>query len=98
MRVHALNNLGTVEADSGDEEEGWRLLEESLRAFAGRRPPRARGARVHQPRVAGRPSSTTTCVPGPICPLGLRYCLERDLDAWALYMRGLAGTQPARPG
>ena len=31
VRVHALNNLGTAELDSGDESRGWALLEESLR-------------------------------------------------------------------
>ena len=66
VRVHALNNLGTIEVESGDREEGWRLLEESLRRS---RPLTCTSTRRgRSPTCVSRPcSSTTTCAPGPIC-------------------------------
>jgi DNA-binding CsgD family transcriptional regulator len=87
VRVHALNNLGTMEADSGDEQEGWRLLEESLR--------RARAADLHEHAARAFTNLASQAVlhhdhlrAGAAFSTGLRYCLERDLDAWVLYMRG----------
>ena len=87
VRVHALNNLGTIEADSGDEEEGWRLLEESLR--------RSQAADLHEHAARAFTNLASQAIlqhdhlrAGAQLSVGLRYCLDRDLDAWALYMRG----------
>jgi DNA-binding CsgD family transcriptional regulator/tetratricopeptide (TPR) repeat protein len=87
VRVHALNNLGTSEAESGDLAKGFRMLEESLerslsedfhehvaRAYTNLG---ALTVRSHEHAAANRWLSE-----------GLAYCLERDLDAWDLYMRG----------
>ncbi|HEX4685350.1 MAG TPA: AAA family ATPase [Nocardioides sp.] len=87
VRVHALNNLGTMEADSGDKEEGWRLLEESLR--------RSQAADLHEHAARAFTNMGAQAVnmhdhvrAGAHLSVGLRYCLDRDLDAWVLYMRG----------
>lgn len=87
VRVHALNNLGTIEADSGDEEEGWRLLEESLR--------RSEAADLHEHAARAFTNLASQAIlqhhhlrAGANLSVGLRYCRDRDLDAWALYMRG----------
>jgi DNA-binding CsgD family transcriptional regulator len=87
VRVHALNNLGTAELDSGDEVRGWALLEESLR--------RSQAADLHADaaraytnlgaEAAGRHDHLRA---GAFLSAGLAYCVERDLDAWVLYMRG----------
>ena len=72
VRVHALNNLGTIEVDSGDAEQGWPLLEESLE--------RSQAADLHEHAAraftnlaaAGRAPAPARC--GPAAPgwLGLR--------------------------
>jgi DNA-binding CsgD family transcriptional regulator len=87
VRVHALNNLGTIEADNGDEEEGWRMLEESLR--------RSQAADLHEHAARAFTNLSAQAVlrhdhlrAGATLSVGLRYCLDRDLDAWVLYMRG----------
>jgi DNA-binding CsgD family transcriptional regulator/tetratricopeptide (TPR) repeat protein/type II secretory pathway predicted ATPase ExeA len=87
VRVHALNNLGTSEAESGDLAAGLAMLEESLeRSIAGDFHEHAARAytnlsalmvRLHEHALAGRWLAD-----------GLAYCLERDLDSWDLYMRG----------
>src|SRR5262249_19605237 len=87
VRVHALNNLGTMEVDSGDQEEGWQLLEESLR--------RSQAADLHEHAARAFTNLGARAVimhdharAGAHLAVGLRYCLDRDLDAWVLYMRG----------
>ncbi|MGC4110874.1 MAG: LuxR C-terminal-related transcriptional regulator [Nocardioides sp.] len=87
VRVHALNNLGSVETDSGDVIEGWRLLEESLQ--------RAQAADMHEHAARAYTNLGHQAVAshdhvraGAQLAQGLRYCRDRDLDAWALYMRG----------
>jgi DNA-binding CsgD family transcriptional regulator len=87
VRVHALNNLGTAEVDRGDESRGWALLEDSLR--------RSEAADLHEHAaraftnmVAGSVVRHQHLRAGGHLSVGLRYCLERDLDAWSLYMRG----------
>jgi DNA-binding NarL/FixJ family response regulator len=87
VRVHALNNLGTMEVDSGDQEEGWRLLAESLR--------RSQAADLHEHAARAFTNLGAQAVlrhdharAGAQLAVGLRYCLDRDLDAWVLYMRG----------
>ncbi len=87
VRVHALNNLGVVEVESGDREEGWRLLAESLR--------RSEAADLHEHAARAFTNLVSQAVlmhdhlrAGAHLSVGLRYCRERDLDAWVLYMRG----------
>jgi DNA-binding CsgD family transcriptional regulator len=87
VRVHALNNIGTIEVDSGDEGQGWPLLEDSLR--------RSQAADLHEHAARAFTNIAAQAVlrhdhlrAGAQLALGLRYCLERDLDAWILYMRG----------
>jgi DNA-binding CsgD family transcriptional regulator len=87
VRVHTLNNLGTVEVDQGDEAEGWRMLEESLRLA------QARDFHEHAARSYTNLGAQAVLVhdharAGAYLATGLRYCLDRDLDAWVLYMRG----------
>ena len=53
VRVHALNNLGTMEATAGDLAAGTEMLVESLGRCARRRPARARGPCLLQPRLDG---------------------------------------------
>jgi DNA-binding CsgD family transcriptional regulator len=90
VRVHALNNLGTAEADHGDATRGWALLDESLR--------RSRAADLHEHAARAFTNLAAQSVAmhehlraGAHLSVGLRYCLERDLDAWVIYMRGWQG-------
>ena len=87
VRVHALNNIGTMEVDSGDEERGWPLVEDSLR--------RSQAADLHEHAARAFTNIAAQAVlrhdhlrAGARLSVGLRYCEERDLDAWILYMRG----------
>jgi DNA-binding NarL/FixJ family response regulator len=87
VRVHALNNLGTIEVDSGDPEVGWPLLEDSLR--------RSQEADLHEHAARAFTNVAAQAVlqhdhlrAGAHLSVGIRYCFERDLDAWILYMRG----------
>src|SRR4051794_29221460 len=90
VRVHAMNNLGTAEADHGDVTRGWALLDESLR--------RSRSADLHEHAARAFTNLAAQSVAmhdhvraGAHLSVGLRYCLERDLDAWVIYMRGWQG-------
>lgn len=87
VRVHALNNLGTMEVDSGEVEQGWDLLEQSLR--------RSRDADLQEHAARAFTNLASRAVvrhehlrAGAYLSEGIRYCRERDLDAWILYMRG----------
>ncbi|MBV9923217.1 MAG: AAA family ATPase, partial [Pseudonocardia sp.] len=87
VRVHALNNLGTMELDHGDPELGQRLLEESLR--------RSETNDLHEHAARAFTNLGYQAMlqhdharVGAHITRGLRYCYERDLDAWVLYMRG----------
>jgi DNA-binding CsgD family transcriptional regulator/tetratricopeptide (TPR) repeat protein len=86
VRVHALNNLGTAENEAGHSDVGVAMLVESLdrsiaedfhehaaRAFTNLSSSAVRAHRHAQAEV--------------YLKRGLEYCLERDLDAWDLYMR-----------
>jgi DNA-binding CsgD family transcriptional regulator len=87
VRVHALNNLGTMEIDNGDVRQGWDLLEQSLR--------RSRQADLQEHAARAFTNLASRAVvqhehlrAGAHLSEGIRYCSERDLDAWILYMRG----------
>lgn len=87
VRLHALNNRGTVEVDSGDAELGWRLLAESQR--------RSQEADLHEHAARAFTNQVAQAVEiqlharaESLLHEGLAYCRERDLDAWLLYMQG----------
>jgi DNA-binding CsgD family transcriptional regulator/tetratricopeptide (TPR) repeat protein len=87
VAVHLLNNLGTVEITSGDVASGRQMLTSSLeqaleaglhehvaRAYCNL----ASGAVLTRDLVAAR-TYFEDAIP---------YCMERDLDAWGLYLQG----------
>jgi DNA-binding CsgD family transcriptional regulator len=84
--VHIHVNLGTAEAASGDAAGRTMLLETAERA-------RARGLDEHAARAY---TNLTVLAVGQrryadaaaALAAGLDYCVERDLDAWTLYLRG----------
>ena len=87
VRVHALNNHGTMEVDSGDEKLGWRLLVESQR--------RSQDADLHEHAARAFTNQVSNAVErhdhlrvDALLVQALDYCRERDLDAWSLYMQG----------
>ena len=91
VRVHALNNLGTVELESGDAALGERLLQESLdRAVAADLHEHAARAFTNFGSLAVRQHRHADARRHLVA--GLDYCLERDLDAWDHYMRGWYAT------
>lgn len=87
LRVHALNNLGSIEATAGDVAAGTRMLLESLET--------ARGADLHEHVARAYANLASTAVVQ--CRVeesvryladGIAYCSDRDLDAWTLYLEG----------
>ena len=85
--VHALNNLGTAEAITGDAVAGQRMLVESLE--------RARDAGFEEHAARAYSNLASIAVRQYRCDdataaldAGLEYCGDRDLDAWTLYLRG----------
>ena len=89
--MHALNNLGTVELESGDAGLGARQLQESLdRAVAADLHEHAARAFTNLGALAVRQHRHADARRHLVT--GLDYCLERDLDAWDHYMRGWLAT------
>ena len=87
VRVHALNNLGTIEWSAGDHRTGRRLLAESLeRALAADLHEHA--ARAWTNQVADAVEAHRHAEADESLTAALAYCQERDLDAWGVYMRG----------
>ncbi|MBK7622370.1 MAG: AAA family ATPase [Kineosporiaceae bacterium] len=88
VRVHALNNLGTAEVVSGDFDAGIRMLTTSLE--------QARVADLHE-HAARAYCNLASCAvaqrrhtdAAARLEAGLQYCIDRDLDAWTLYLQGL---------
>ena len=85
--VHALTNLGTAEAITGDAVAGQRMLVESLE--------RARDAGFEEHAARAYSNLASLAVRQYRCDdataaldAGLEYCGDRDLDAWTLYLRG----------
>ncbi len=87
VAVHALNNLGTAETVSGDRDAGIRMLTSSLE--------RSRAADLHE-HAARAYCNLVSCAvlqrrhadAERLLDAGLEYCIDRDLDAWTLYLRG----------
>ncbi|MDR7252705.1 DNA-binding CsgD family transcriptional regulator/tetratricopeptide (TPR) repeat protein [Nocardioides sp. BE266] len=87
VRVHALNNLGTIEITAGDLTEGKRMLEQSLEGA------RAANLQEHAARAYCNLSSTAVAQRRHADAFrwldeGLTYCIDRDLDSWTGYLRG----------
>jgi DNA-binding SARP family transcriptional activator len=87
VRVHAMINLGSVEADCGDPERGFELLDDSLR--------RSREADFHEHAARAYTNIVALAVmqhdhqrADAVLPEALDYYAQRDLDAWNLEMRG----------
>ncbi|MBM6401397.1 ATP-binding protein [Phycicoccus sonneratiae] len=101
VRVHALNNLGTMEVTAGDLATGQGLLLESLEG--------ARSAGLHEHAARAYCNLASAAVvqrrhgeAKRYLDEGIEYCGERDLDSWTLYLEGVrcrflldAGDAPA---
>jgi DNA-binding CsgD family transcriptional regulator/tetratricopeptide (TPR) repeat protein len=88
VRVHALNNLGTIEVAAGDFDAGRRMLEESL---AG-----ARDANLQEHAARAYCNLGSTAVvqrrhadAERWLDEGITYCTDRDLDSWTSYLLAL---------
>ncbi len=87
VRVHALNNLGTMEATAGDLAAGTKMLVESLDG--------ARAADLHEHAARAYCNLASTAVAQRrhaeaqhYTDEGIEYCVDRDLDSWTLYIQG----------
>jgi DNA-binding CsgD family transcriptional regulator/tetratricopeptide (TPR) repeat protein len=87
VRLHALNNLGTMEITAGDLDAGRALLVESLEG--------ARAADLHEHAARAYCNLVSTAVVQRRHEEALRYldegtnyCIDRDLDSWTLYLEG----------
>jgi DNA-binding CsgD family transcriptional regulator/tetratricopeptide (TPR) repeat protein len=87
VRVHALNNLGSMEITAGDLEAGRALLVESLTD--------ARSADLHEHAARAYCNLASIAVVQRrhdeavhYLDEGLEYCVDRDLDPWSLYLEG----------
>ena len=88
VRVHALNNLGTIEVVAGDFEEGQRMLEESLAGS------RAANLQEHAARAYCNIGSTAVAQRRHADAMrwldeGITWCTDRDLDSWTAYLLAL---------
>ena len=87
VSVHAMTNLGTSEVSAGDLAEGTRMLTSSLE--------RARAGELHEHAARAYCNICSTAVvqrrhadAASGLDAGLEYCVDRDLDAWTLYLQG----------
>ena len=88
VRVHALNNLGTIEATAGDLGAGVRMLEESLAGA------QAANLQEHAARAYCNLGSTAVAQRRHAdadrwLEEGITYCTDRDLDSWTTYLLAL---------
>lgn len=88
VRVHALNNMGTIEVTAGDLRAGMEMLEESLRGA------REGNFQEHAARAYCNLISTAVAQRRHADALrwldeGLTYCTDRDLDSWTSYLLAL---------
>ena len=89
VRVHALNNLGTIEIDAGDLADRASGCSESLE----RR--RAADLQEHAARAYCNLASSAVVQrrhdeAQRYLAEGIEYCTDRDLDSWTFYLDGLA--------
>ncbi|WP_323101674.1 ATP-binding protein [Intrasporangium sp. YIM S08009] len=87
VRVHALNNLGTIEVTVGAIEAGTQLLTASLDG--------ARAADLHEHAARAYCNLASAAVlqrrhddARRWLDEGIDYCADRDLDSWTLYLLG----------
>ncbi|GAA5124110.1 AAA family ATPase [Alloalcanivorax gelatiniphagus] len=88
VRVHALNNLGTIEVTAGDFASGRQMLEESLSGA------RATNLQEHAARAYCNLGSTAVVQrrhgdARRWLDEGITYCTDRDLDSWTSYLLAL---------
>ena len=91
LRVHALNNLGTIEVVAGDLAEGVAMLGESL-AVARRHELHEHAARAYCNLAASGVTQRRFADARRWLDEGIDYCAERDLDSWTHYLRGWLST------
>ncbi len=87
VRLHALNNRGTIEVIAGDLDAGRQLLQESLAGS------RAANLQEHAARAYCNLGSTAVVQRRHAEALryldeGIVYCTDRDLDSWTSYLIG----------
>ncbi len=87
VRLHALNNLGTIEAVAGDLDHGRELLRESLAGS------REANLQEHAARAYCNLSSVAVvqrrhAEARRYLDEGITYCTDRDLDSWTTYLLG----------
>ena len=87
VRVHALNNLGTMEIAAGDYAAGTDMLTRSLA--------QARATDLHEHAARAYCNLASTAVlqhrndeAVRYLDEGIDYCADRDLDSWTLYLQG----------
>ncbi len=87
VRVHALNNLGTMELTAGELSTGRSMLVESLEG--------SRSAELHEHAARAYCNLASSAVVQRRHPEaqhyldeGIDYCVDRDLDSWTLYLEG----------
>ncbi len=87
VRLHALNNLGTMEITAGDLDAGRARLVESLEG--------ARAADLHEHAARAYCNLVSAAVvqrrheeAQRYLDEGMDYCIDRDLDSWTLYLEG----------
>ena len=87
VRLHALNNLGTMEITGGDLDAGRARLVESLEG--------ARAADLHEHAARAYCNLVSAAVvqrrheeAQRYLDEGMDYCMDRDLDSWTLYLEG----------
>src|SRR6185295_7411715 len=82
---HALNNVGTVQMTHGSIEKGNELLQQSL-AIALKNSHNEHAARAYTNLSCNWVMLKNYKEAEKFFEEGIRYCEERDLDAWAFYM------------
>jgi DNA-binding CsgD family transcriptional regulator/tetratricopeptide (TPR) repeat protein len=87
VAVHVMTNLGTSEVMAGDLAEGVGMLSSSLE--------QARAGDLHEHAARAYCNICSTAVvqrrhddAESGLAAGLEYCVDRDLDAWTLYLQG----------
>ena len=88
VRVHALNNLGTIEVAAGHLPTGVRMLEESLSGA------RTANLQEHAARAYCNLASTAVVQrrhdeATRWLDEGVTYCTDHDLDSWTVYLLAL---------
>jgi tetratricopeptide (TPR) repeat protein len=95
--IHALNNLGITKLLTGEESDGWALVQQSL--------DKALAAETHEHAARAFANLGSTAVrlrrfadADRTIRAGLAYCTERDLDSWKHYLGAWQGVSLAEQG